>query len=61
MPIDRWRRHADDPTMSTTVNSPISFRTDLDRIDREMGCTHSGAIVAAVREWLARQEDAPGE
>jgi hypothetical protein len=59
--IDRRRRHADDPTESVTLNIPVSLRTELDRVVGEMGWTRSGAIVAAVRGWLARQEDAPGD
>jgi hypothetical protein len=57
--IDRRRRHANDPTMSITVNVPVSLRTDLDRVTGEMGWTRSGAIVAAIREWLGRQDDDP--
>lgn len=60
-PTDRRRRHADDPTMAITLNIPISLRTELDRVTKEMGWTRSGAIVAAIRGWLARQEDAPGD
>ena len=59
--IDRRRRHADDPTESVTLNIPISLRTELDRVTGEMGWTRSGAIVAAIRGWLARQEDVPGD
>jgi hypothetical protein len=59
--IDRRRRHANDPTMAITLNIPVSLRAELDRVTGEMGWTRSGAIVVAVREWLERQEDAPGE
>jgi hypothetical protein len=59
--IDRRRRHANDPTMPVTVYIPDALQTELEQVTKEMGWTRSGAIVAAIREWLARQEDAPGE
>jgi hypothetical protein len=54
---DRRRRHQHDPATPITVNIPVSLKEQLDAAVVDRSATRSGLICAAVREWLARQEE----